>query len=156
MSGREEILNNITNDLNENPINTKNILFILDDIYNGLCKFVPSKKNIHQKIKKDLLSDEINYDTMPKLILALINWIKKFQAPVYDKITDKWIKDFKNTNNYSTFIQQFLIEYYQHVEKCYKEVWEARKRLLNNESVVPEEHRPKGKNGIPDKIRSGF
>ena len=156
MSGREDILDNIYNDLNADPINTKNILFILEDLSNALCKFVPSKKNIHKKIKQDLLSYEINLHTMSRLILSLINWIKKFQAPVHDKITDKWCKEFKKTDNYPRFIQQFLKEYYQHVEKSYKEVWEARKRLVNNESVIPEEHRPKGKNGIPDKIRSGF
>ena len=56
------------------------------------------------------------------------------------------------------FISQFLEEYYNHTEMVYKEVWEARKRISNNESAVPPEHRPvvKGKNGVPEQMKSGL
>ena len=59
--------------------------------------------------------------------------------------------------NYTDFIITFLQDYYIHIEKVYKEVWEARKRLIHGENIVPPEHRPvvKGKNGVPFDMKTG-
>ena len=73
------------------------------------------------------------------------------------KLQENGEKNLKACTNYNEFIVKFLREYYEHAEKMYNELWEARKRLLNNENIVPPEHRPvvKGKNGIPDVMKSG-
>ena len=144
------ICDKIKLDLEQTPPDTKLIYELVEQLVDGLCKFVPSKKHIHEQIKKDILS----FDTIPSIIHGLIDWIEKFQAPVHDNITKKWRRDFSRSENYIEFIIVFIQEYFLHVEKMYKEVWDARKRLVNGESVVPPEHRPlfTGKNGIPDKI----
>ena len=33
---------------------------------------------------------------MPYIIFGFINWIEKFQAPAYDKVTRKWREEFKS------------------------------------------------------------
>ena len=147
----------IRHDLLQEPPNTVHISKLVAELVNGLCKFVPNKSQLHIKIKEDILRETFDNETMPYIILGLINWIEKFQAPVYDTMTNKWRKDFEATTTPIDFIIKFLQEYYEHVEKVYKEVWDARKRLINNESIIPPEHRPvvTGSNGIPDIIRSG-
>jgi len=145
----------IRSDLEKSPPNTEHLATLINELADNLCKFIPSKKNIHKKIKEDIIQDEININTMSSIILGLINWIEKFQAPVYDKVTRKWKDDFKTAQNYNDFIIQFLQEYYLHIEKMYKEVFDARKRLINNDSIIPPEHRAKGNNGIPGIIKTG-
>ena len=94
---------------------------------------------------------------MPVIIYGLISWIEKFQCPVDDVITKRWRSDFQNTQDYLSFIVSFLEEYYDHSEKVYRQVWEARKRFVSGESVIPPEHRPKveGKNGVPFNMKTG-
>ncbi len=146
----------IYEDLQKSPPDVRHLNIIIKELYEALCKFVPSKKTIHQKIKEDLLI-ELNLNNMSFIINRLIYWIEQFQAPVYDKKTKQWRENFKNSNNYSLFIVEFLKDYFNHLENMYKEVWDARKRLVNNENIVPPQHRvkPKGKNNIPDVIKSG-
>ena len=143
-------------DLDQDPPQTERIMILLREIVDGLCKFVPSKKDIHELIKKDILCDEISPDTMPQIILHMINWIEKFQSISDDTITNEWRSRFKQATDYSQFIIDFLQEYYIHVEKVYKEVWEARKRLIQGENIIPPEHRSQGKNGVPFNMRTGF
>ena len=146
----------ILEDLSQEPSKLDHITSLVKELVDGLCKFIPSRKEAHEKIKEEILL-EVNINNMPYIIFGLINWIEKFQAPAYDKVTRKWREEFKSCTNYNEFIVKFLREYYEHAEKMYKELWEARKRLLNNENIVPPEHRPvvKGKNGIPDVMKSG-
>lgn len=146
----------IYEDLQKTPPDVKHLTIIIKELYEALCKFVPSKKTIHQKIKEDLLI-ELNLNNMSFIINRLIYWIEQFQAPVYDKKTKQWRENFKKSKNYSLFIVEFLKDYFNHLENMYKEVWDARKRLVNNENIIPPEHRvkPKGKNNIPDVIKSG-
>ena len=146
----------IYEDLQKSPPDVKHLTIIIKELYEALCKFVPSKKTIHQKIKEDLLI-ELNLNNMSFIINRLIYWIEQFQAPVYDKKTKQWRENFKKSKNYSLFIVEFLKDYLNHLENMYKEVWDARKRLVNNENIIPPEHRvkPKGKNNIPDVIKSG-
>ena len=147
----------IRKDLVKDPPDTENIRIIIDQLIDALCKFVPSKVEIHKKIKADIYQENITSTTMPNIVYGLINWIEQFQSPADDKVTNLWKDDFQNTPNYVEYIVKFLEEYYDHSEKVYREVWEARKRFVSGESVVPPEHRPKveGNNGIPTNIRTG-
>lgn len=147
----------IRQDLLQEPPNTAHISELVTELVDGLCKFVPSKTQLHTKIKEDILHETLDIETMPSVILGLIKWIETFQAPAYDNVTHKWRDEFKTTDSLVDFIVKFLHEYYTHVEKMYKETWDARRRLINNESVLPPEHRPivTGKNGIPDIMKSG-
>ena len=145
-------------DFKEMPPKTQHISICITELYEGLCKFVPSKQNIHQQIKKDIIHDEVNLQTMPFIVNGLIQWIESFQAPYHDAVTKKWRDDFKNCKDYADFLKDFFMTYYNHIEVVYKESWEARKRLVNGENIVPEEHRKvvTGKYGIPDVMRSGL
>ena len=122
---------------------------------------MPSKKTLHTQIKKDIYQENINIETMPTIIYGLISWIEKFQSPADDIITNKWKNEFKNTQDYiqdyTQYIVTFLQEYYEHSEKVYKNVWDARKRLVSGENIIPPEHRPKieGTNGIPSNMKTG-
>ena len=155
---REVFYESIRQDLSQDPPNTLHVSKLVAELVDGLCKFVPSKTQLHVKIKEDILSETLDIETMPSTIFGLINWIEKFQAPIYDTVTNKWRDEFKATDSLVDFIVKFLHEYYTHVEKMYKETWEARRRLVDNESIIPPEHRPvvTGKNGIPDVMKSGM
>lgn len=98
--------------LNEDgPESTDYIRKLLNEIIDKLCLFVPNRIDIHQKIKDDF-NGEINWDIQIKLL----NWIEKFQAPLYDSITDKWKKKCPEP------IGDFLKKYYKHIEMMYKEI----------------------------------
>ena len=144
-------------DLEEKPPKTDQITLIIDELIEALYKFVPSKTPLHEQIKKDIYQETINLETMPQIIYGLINWIEKFQSPADDKVTKKWRDDFINTLDCSTCIVTFLQEYYEHSEKVYRKVWEARQRLVSGENVIPPEHRPQteGTNGIPSNMKTG-
>ena len=144
-------------DFKETPPKTEHISVCIKELADGLCKFIPSRLNIHTKIKNEIIFEEVNIQTMPCIIDGLIKWIELFQAPVYDTKTKKWREDFKNCSDYADFLRDFFKEYYEHIEVVYKEVWEARKRLINGENVVPLEHRPiiQGTNGVPNIMRTG-
>jgi len=162
----EKIFNQIHEDVSQNPPKLDLISKVLNDLVDGLCKFVPSKPLIHEQIRTSIIFNEVDNprsgsslydnDILLYIVESLINWIEKFQAPAYDDVTKRWRSEFKQTQGVD-FIVKFLREYYDHVEKMYKEVWDARKRLVDGENIIPAEHRPvvKGKNGIPDNIKSG-
>jgi len=154
---RRAVFDIIKQDLTQDPPKTDCIKTIINELIEALCKFVPSKKQIHVQIKKEIYQEDINIETMPVIIYGLISWIEKFQCPVDDVITKRWRNDFQNTQDYLSFIVSFLEEYYDHSEKVYRQVWEARKRFVSGESVIPPEHRHKveGKNGIPFNMKTG-
>ncbi len=153
---RHQLFQVIREDLNSDPPNTEHIAKVIDELIEALCKFVPSKTTLHEKIKNDIYHEEITVETMPNIIYGLINWIEQFQCPVDDAVTRKWKSDFQNATDYLEFIVNFLAEYYDHSEKVYRQLWEARKRVLSGEDVVPPEHRKKveGVNGVPTKIKT--
>ena len=146
-------------DLNKTPPNTVLMRKLIVELVEALYKFVPSKKSIHNKIRSEILCDTIDINTMPTIIISLIKWIKMFQAPVYDKKTSDWTNKLKSCENCTEFIIKFLQEYYEHVEICYKELWEARERLINGENVVPLKYRTpsntKGVDGVPSNMKTG-
>jgi len=154
---REAFFESIRQDLLQEPPRTAHISKLIAELVDGLCKFVPSKAQLHAKIKEDILPETVDIEAMPRIVLGLINWIERFQAPVYDTVTNKWRDELQAATRPVDFVVKFLGEYYDHIEKTYKEVWGARKRLVNNESVIPPEHRPvvTGRNGIPDVIKTG-
>ena len=140
-------------DIDNNPPILTNIIKLLEQFINGLCMFCPSKTELNKEIKNSFPSKIEPSDTL-NIIDKLIYWIEQFQSPADDKITrNMYPKSYDNES-----IIQFLSEFYDHTEKVYKDTWDARKRLVNGENIVPPEHRKiiKGKNGIPDNIKSGF
>ncbi len=155
---RKAFFDKLHSDFKEMPPKTEHITICIKELVDGLCKFVPSRTALHDKIKEEIIYDEVNIETMPYIIGGLIKWIEQFQAPVHDKVTRKWRENYKNCKDYADFLRDFFSEYYEHIEIVHKELWEARKRLVNGESVVPPQHRPvvKGSNGVPDIMRSGF
>lgn len=144
-------------DLQETPPKTDHIREIINELIEALYKFVPSKKTLHEQIKKDIYQETISLETMPLIVYGLINWIEKFQCPMDDKVTKKWREEFVKTQDCSTCIVTFLQEYYEHSEKVYHDVWEARQRLVSGENIIPPEHRPQieGTNGIPRNMKTG-
>ena len=141
--------------LNSTPPKTEYISKLLHLFRDALFKFVPSKSEIHNLIKNDLPLDNLDEKNIPLIIDRFIHWIEQFQAPVHDNITKKWREDFKNANNYTDFIIEFLENYMKHTEIVNKEIWDARVRIANNESPIPPQHRAKGENGVPDNMKSG-
>jgi hypothetical protein len=141
--------------LNHSPPITTYIQQILEVFKQGLFKFVPNKPDIHQFIKDDLPLESLDTPTIAHIVDRLIHWTEQFQAPVHDQVTTQWREQFKKTTNYTDFICQFVVNYKNHSEMIFKESWDARKRLANNESIVPPEHRATGENGVPDNMKSG-
>ncbi len=154
---KKAFFSKIKEDLSKDPPDVEHVTFIIQELVNGLCKFVPNKKLIHKLIKDDITVKNVGIETMPRIIERLIHWIEQFQAPVHDYVTKRWRDNYKNAKNYAEFIAEFLEEYYKHTELVYKELWEARERLVKGESIVPPENRPvvKGKNGVPENMKSG-
>ena len=149
-------LTKLHEDLTTEPPNTEYLNQILTLFVEGLCKFVPNKPEIHKFIQDDLSLDLLSIESMPEIIDRLIHWLEQFQAPVHDIVTKKWRHDFTYCTNYTDFIIEFVDEYKSHSELCYQEVWEARKKVANQKSAVPPEHQAKGKNGVPDNMKSGL
>jgi signal recognition particle GTPase len=147
---KKAFFDKLTEDFNATPPKTGHI-----SLCDSLCKFVPSKTNIHKKIQQELLIKDISLETMSHLILSLIKWIEMFQAPVYDKKTKDWKNNLVKCDNCTNYLINFLKEYYEHIELVYKEVCEARHRLINGESVIPPEHRPTINSLADIKMKSG-
>ena len=145
-------VNVLRNQLKETPPNTVYLKQLLEIFRDSLFKFVPSKTEVHQFIKDDLPLDTVDTSTITGIVEKLIHWIEQFQAPAQDYITKKWRKDFVITAEY---LCQFVVNYKNHCEEVYKETWKARMRIATNECVIPPEFRAKGKNGIPDYMKSG-
>ena len=118
----------------------------MEKIIEALCRFVPSRTDIHQKIRSDL-SGELSWDTQRKLV----EWAEKFQAPVHDRKTREWKKTFPQPD-----IELFLNEYGAHLEIIFREVWEAREKLNRGDNIfVSPDHVVEGTNGVPTNMRTG-
>ena len=114
-----------------------------------------SKNDFNNSIRNRFPSVIKIEDTL-SIIKELILTIEKFQSPNDDIVTKKMLNNvINNYNNDSIII--FLSEFYDHVEKVYKDVWDCRKRLVNGENIIPENYRKKidGKNNIPSKMKTG-
>ena len=84
---------------------------LLNEIIDTLCGFVPSRTDVHEKIKEDL-AGEIGWDLQTKLL----GWIEKLQAPIYDQVTSDWKKKCPEP------IGHFLKKYYAHMEKVNRQI----------------------------------
>ena len=115
---------------------------ILEEIFENLCQFVPTRKDIHQQLRNDLFTpDGITWDTQVKLV----NWIEKFQAPIHDIKTYEWKRSFPQED-----VKQFLKDYYEHLEIVYKEVQEAKRKIRAGENIF---NPVTGK--LPNKMKTG-
>jgi len=117
---------------------------LLKELIEILCSFVPSRTDIHEKIKEDL-EQPIGFDLQQKLI----KWIEKFQSPEHDKITKVWKEEG------IVKISKFLNRYYDHLQMVHKEVFEYRKKLANGENILKTEV-PKSQNGVPVNMKTGL
>jgi hypothetical protein len=97
---------------------------LLNEIIEKLCQFVPGRRDIHDKIRADL-EGQIGWDIQAKLI----HWIEKFQAPIHDTKTSKWLEDGNKP------VGDFLKMYYEHLELTYKETQDAREALTRGENI---------------------
>lgn len=97
----------------DGPNSLEHLRTLLTEITEILCSFVPNRTDIHEKIIEDL-KDPINWDIQCKLLF----WIEKFQAPVYDQVTQNWKKKCPEP------IGQFLKKYYEHIEKVNRQIQE--------------------------------
>lgn len=104
--------------VDRDPPDVEHIRKLIDEIIDILCNFVPSRTDIHKLIRDDL-SGEVDWSLQEKLI----KWSERFQAPIYDQITQKWKK------NLPEKLSDFLKKYYEHLEKINKQVWEERKKI---------------------------
>lgn len=152
---KQKLFTQLKRDINEDPPNLKNIILLLSQFVEGFCKFCPSKEAFNTSIRNHYASIRIE-DTLV-IIKELIYTVEQFQAPADDIVTGNMLKRIlDNFNNDSILI--FLSEFYDHVEKVYKDVWECRKRLINGENIIPEKNRVKieGKRNIPYKMKTGM
>ena len=105
--------------IDQDPPNVVHIGKLLEEIIEILCKFVPSRTDIHALIKEDLASVDWN------LQIKLLKWAAMFQAPLYDQVTDSWKRKLPEK------LSVFLKKYYEHLETINKQVWDERKKLSN-------------------------
>ena len=153
---KETLFDQLKKDISETPPKLDNISQLLKQFVDGLCKFCPSKTELNNEIR-NRFPVQINPEHTLLVMEKLIFTIEQFQAPCDDKITKKMLSNVSNNfNNESIII--FLSDFYDHTEKVYKDVWEARQRLINGENIVPQEHRKQvvGKNGIPFNMKTGL
>ncbi len=151
---KETLFDQLKKDISETPPKLDNISQLLKQFVDGLCKFCPSKTELNNEIR-NRFPVQINPEHTLLVMEKLIFTIEQFQAPCDDKITKKMLSNVSNNFNNESIIV-FLSDFYDHTEKVYKDVWEARQRLINGENIVPQEHRKQvvGKNGIPFNLKT--
>ncbi len=104
--------------VDQDPPNLEHIRKLVDEVVDILCNFVPSRTDIHAMIREDL-GGEVDWHIQEKILV----WVQRFQAPIYDQVTDKWKR------NLPEKLSEFLKKLYEHLEKINKQVWEERKKL---------------------------
>ena len=110
-------------DFKQVPPKTNHIKKCIHELVGGLCKFVPTRTQLHEKIREEIIYEEINIETMPYIVGGLIKWIQQFQSPYHDRVTkQQWAEDYKNCKDYADFLRDFFKQYYEHTEVVYKEV----------------------------------
>ncbi len=103
--------------LDNDPPNIQHVEKILDEIKQILYSFVPNRPDIHHRINDDL-SGGVDWEFQNKLLF----WVEKFQAPVYDQITQSWKRKLPQK------LSEFLKEYYEHLSKIRKGIEEYHKK----------------------------
>lgn len=153
---KEKLFQKLREDLENEPPILDNMNKLLVQFVEGLCRFCPSKTELNDRIRNSFPPESQGIDPEYTILIIrkLIFWIEKFQSYSDDYKTQKMLREL-NQNYSNDAIINFLREYYDHTEKVYKDLWEARRRLVNGENVVPPEHRVQGDNGIPKNMRTG-
>jgi hypothetical protein len=103
--------------VDQDPPDVEHIGKLLEEIIGILCNFVPSRTDIHTMIREDLAS--VDWDLQSKLL----KWAERFQAPIYDQVTESWRRKLPEK------LSVFLKKYYEHLEKINKQIWEERSKL---------------------------
>lgn len=117
---------------------------LVDEMIERLCRLVPSRTDIHKKLKDDI-KQNIDYSIQ----LRIINWVEKFQAPTHDKKTKKIKTELPKK------ISEFVKEFHEHLDMVENEIIEAKQKIHNGENIFNAE-KPQSSNGItPDNLRSG-
>lgn len=114
-------------------LNPDHVAKLIKEIVDALCCLVPSRTDIHEKIRNETLLTPTP-DNEPLIRESITKWVETFQSPVHDRVTRGWS---------SLGTVDFLRAVYAHLEVVHREVWEARKRIADGESPIPPEHRPK-------------
>lgn len=156
-SSKEFAFVRIRDELHQTPPSLFTVKQMLTQFVAGLCRFVPSRIDAHDQIHAELTVDELTVEDASRVVERLSHWIKQFQAPVHDSAVDSMQHRLSEAPDYRSGFVEFLREYYDHTEMCYKEVCEARQRVARGESAVPPERRPvvEGTNGVPSKMKTG-
>ena len=156
MVTKDELFQQLKEDIRHDPPILTNITKLLQQFIEGLCRFCPSKHELNQQIRNSF-PKEPNPENTQLVLAKLIFWIEKFQSPNDDKVTKKLLTQVLHNPSIDEIIV-FLNSYYDHTEKVYKDVWDARQRLINGDNIIPPQHRQttKGKNGIPFFMKTGI
>ena len=152
---KEDLFKQLRADIDENPPNLTNISKLLEQFVDGLTKFCPSKTELNKEIRERFPKQIKPEDTlliMRKLIFSMSN----FNLQMMINLQRKCFQMYQIISIMNPSL--FLSEFYDHTEKVYKELWEARQRLVNGENIIPPEHRKqvKGKNGVPFDMKTGL
>jgi len=83
-------------------------------IIRALCDLVPSRTDLHEKIRSDC--EVANEHTQRNLV----RWIQRFQAPLYDPKTERWLRKVPMP------ISEFLEEYLPHLQLVLRQAQEYR------------------------------
>ena len=84
--------------VDKDPPDVEHIGKLLEEIIEILCNFVPSRTDIHAMIREDLAS--VDWELQTKLL----KWAERFQAPIYDQVTESWKR--KLPEKLSVFLNQ--------------------------------------------------
>ena len=103
--------------VDKDPPDVEHIGKLLEEIIGILCNFVPSRTDIHAMIREDLAS--VDWELQTKLL----KWAERFQAPIYDQVTESWRRKLPEK------LSIFLKKYYEHLEKINKQLWEERRKM---------------------------
>ena len=113
------------------PPNTEHLGKILEEIKQVLYSFIPHRPDIHHRIN-DELSGPVEWDFQMKLLL----WVEKFQAPIYDQVTQSWKKKVPEK------LSEFLKKYYEHLDDVKKGIDDYHRK-------------PASVGGVPGIMKSG-
>ena len=89
-------------------------------VTDALCDLVPCRRDIHARIRADCAVADRN--TQRKLI----EWIQRFQAPIYNAKTAPWLK---RARQEPMPISEFLYLYLPHLQLCLRQAREYRAQV---------------------------
>ena len=78
----------------------------IQKIYERLCDLVPRRPDLHQKMMEEFREVGVSWEIQNKIV----EWVEKFQAPIYDTMTQSWKK------NLPQEIEIFLPKLEHHLE----------------------------------------